>query len=302
MKNALLLLATATLLFAQTSCNNEGEGNTAGGGDAIDLKLNLQPGKTYAYTTETDMEIEQSMMGQNIKTENNSTMVYNYDVTAGEGNGKDIKVTYTRVSTKMKNAMMNMEYDSADSTKNNSEMKGMGKMVGKSFTMKVNEQGEINEIMGLDELMQTDDAVANAQMKTMFNDTAMRGLMQQSLNVFPGKAVKPGDTWTKTYTLDMAFMQMNMNTTYTLKSVSDGIAHLDMDTKIDGNGASNTGQMKGLNMNLKGDAKGTMDVMVASGLIKESEIKQEINGDVSMQGMKIPMKIKGTTKIMGKEL
>jgi hypothetical protein len=131
-------------------------------------------------------------------------------------------------------------------------------------------------------------AAMRKQMASTFNDSMVRSLMQQSLNIFPDHPVRPGDTWKKEYNLNMGMMNMKMENEFKLKDVSGNTAHLDINSKITGGGAG-SGETKNMNINLSGDQKGTMDVEVATGLVTDSKIKQNIKGDMSMMGMKVPM-------------
>lgn len=276
----------ATLLYA--SCKS---------GEPVNLKLNLQPGSQYAYNMDMKMAMQQSAMGQNIKTEQNMVMESTYDVAAGEGSDKKITVTYDRIAMEMKTPMGNMNYDSKDPSKSNDKLAVMSNMLHKPFTMEVSEQGEIKKVDGLSAIVNSmgdtsteEGAAMRKQMAGTFNDSMVRSLMQQSLNIFPDHPVRPGETWKKVYDLNMGMMNMKMENEFKLKDVTGNTAHLDINSKISGGGAG-SGEMKNMNINLSGDQQGTMDVEVATGLVTDSKIKQNIKGDMSMMGMKIPMTI-----------
>ncbi len=126
-------------------------------------------------------------------------------------------------------------------------------------------------------------------------------MMQQSLNIFPDHPVKPGDTWKKSYTMSMGVMGMTIDNEFKLTSVSGNTAHLDVNAKIKGGGASTDPEMKNMTINLNGDQKGTMDVEVATGLVTDSKLKQSIKGDISMMGMKMPMNINSDIHLSAKK-
>lgn len=275
----------ATMLFA--SCK---------GGDAVDLKLNLQPGSKYLYTMETKMTMEQSAMGQTMKTNNDMIMESTYDVTGTEGGNKRLTVTYDRIAMSMKSGMGNMSYDSKNPSAGDSMLSMMSNMLNRPFSMTVSDKGEIIKVEGLSGIINgmgdtttPEGAMMHKQMSSTFNDTAIRSMMQQSLNIFPDKPVSPGDTWKKSYNMSMSMLNMKIENEFRLTSVSNGIAHLDVSSKITGGGGIADEQAKNMQINLNGDQKGTMDVEVSSGLVTDSKLKQNIKGDISAMGMKIPL-------------
>lgn len=298
MKRLFYLLGTGTLLAA---------GLQGCKGDAVDLKLNFQPGSKYVSTMETKMIMEQSAMGQTMKTNNDMTMETTYDVAAGGGSDKRITVTYDRIAMAVSNNMVSMAYDSNDPSKQDSSLKTIGNMLHQPFTMTVSDKGEIKQVEGLDKIVGSigdpttpEGARMREQMKTMFNDTAVRSMMQQSLNIFPGQPVHKGETWKKTYTTSAGPVNLKIDNTYKLMSVSNGTAHIDVNSKI--TSAANTMPgMENMKIDMAGDQKGNMDVEVATGLVTDSKLKQNIKGNISAMGMQIPMTITSDIHITGQK-
>ncbi|MBS1644346.1 MAG: hypothetical protein JST36_04845 [Bacteroidetes bacterium] len=280
-----------------------------GGGEKIDLKLNLQPGTQYLYSMNTKMEMTQSAMGQTMKTNNDMIMDFVYDVTAAEGTNKKITVTYDRIAMQMKSQMANLSYDSKDTANSSPELGMMGYMLHKPFNMLVSEKGEILKVEGLQAIINSmGDSTSEAglqmrkQLATSFNDSSMKGMLQQSLNFFPDKPVSVGDTWKRSYSMNMSIMSVNMDNEYKLASVDKGIAHIEVNSKLTGGGdITGTEEMKNVKVDLKGDQKGTMDVEIASGLVVNSSLKQDIKGDISMMGMKIPLTMNQDITITAKK-
>ncbi len=302
--NKTLLLVAAGLITASAfqSCKS--------GGDAIDLKMNLQSGAKYGYVMDMKMTMEQSAMGQSAKTDQTMTMESTYDVVAGEGTGRKLTISYDRIAMSMRSPMGNMEYDSKDGGKKDTMLNIFGMMLNKPFSMYVSEKGDISKIEGLDNIIQSigttgtpQDEVMRKQIAGVFNDTAVRSMMQQSLNIYPDKAVKTGDTWIKSMNLNMGPFSLKLDNTYKLTSVNGGTAHIDIASKISSN--EGTKQMAGQEMkiNLEGDSQGKMDVDIASGLVIDSKINQKIKGSMKMTGMPVPIQtnINSDTHITGKK-
>ncbi|MGG8473463.1 DUF6263 family protein, partial [Rahnella sp. PAMC25617] len=71
-------------------------------------------------------------------------------------------------------------------------------------------------------------------MSQTLNDKAIKSMMEQSFNIYPNHAVQPGDTWTKVTSVTMGPMTMSATSTYKLNSISDGVAHIGVSSKLDG--------------------------------------------------------------------
>lgn len=125
-------------------------------------------------------------------------------------------------------------------------------------------------------------------------------MMEQSLNVYPEKPIRIGDTWQRSYISNMGFMEMEMVSTYKLVSVSDDVAHIEINANIKSKPGS-TQQTKEMAMEMYGTQQGSMDMDIITGLIKESRLTQSVTGKISVQGLEIPMKLTSTTRIIGKK-
>jgi len=302
MKKSLLLIAAGLITAASfQSCKT-------GGSDAVNLKMNLQPGSKYAYVMDMKTNMEQSAMGQTMKTENNVLMESTYEVATGEGSDKKLIISYDRIAMSLKNPMMNMEYDSKEGGKKDSMLNAMSLILNKPFTITISEKGEIKKIEGIDNIINSigntgtqEDEMLRRQVASTLNDSVIRSMMRQSLDIYPDKAVKIGDTWTKTMPITMGPVPIKMDNTYKLISITGDTAHLNINSKISSNGTSIQQGGQEIKVDLNGDAKGTIDVEVATGLVIDSKIKQSIKGEMSAMAMKMPMSVTIDTHVTGKK-
>ena len=99
--------------------------------------------------------------------------------------------------------------------------------------------------------------------------------------------MKPGDTWNKTVALAMGPINLNLDTTYKLTGVSDGVAHVAVAGKIAAAGTTP----------FSGTQTGTMDVDVATGMLNESNITQ----NMTTPGGAAATKIATTVHITGQK-
>jgi hypothetical protein len=290
-----VVLATVLLASCQSS-------------DPVEIKFNLQPGSRYRYTTDTKQEISQTFGGSEMKMQQDMNYEMTYDVKGAAGGQRDIAITYTRIAMKSANPMGTLEWDSKDPSKQNPILKPMGSMVNKTFTMTATENGEIVKLDGLQNIlssaMDTNNPAGSGmqeQMNQSFSDSALRQMMQQSLQFYPGKAVRPGDSWKRTMTMAAGPLSLTLDNTYKLKSVSGGKAKVEVDTKIAGK-PGGAGMAQGMSIDLKGSQDGTMNVDISSGLLEDAELKQHLKGATSVNGMNLPMRIESTVTMKGEKL
>ncbi|MBS1616215.1 MAG: hypothetical protein JST06_08885 [Bacteroidetes bacterium] len=300
MKNVFLpLVAVVGACLLGVSCRHN---------EPIELKLHLQPGSQYTYSIQTNTSTEQKPMGQSIASTQEMLMEMTYKAGEPQDGLQPITVTYDRLRMNMKSPVGDIGFDSKDSTHSDPKLAMLGSMVGKQFVMQVSPDGDIQKVEGLDVIISsigdttTPEGLAiHRQMAETFNDTAVRSLMRQSLDIFPNKPVQPGDSWTKSYNMDMNVMQMKVENLYTLKSISGNTAHLELKAKINGDGTADMPEMKGVKISLNGEQTGTMDVDIATGLVSKGDVNWNINGSMSMMGMKMPISINSTVHMSAKK-
>lgn len=292
MKKTIQLSAMAAMLMAasaSTGCNSSdsksesGTSKSGGSGEAHDLKFNLKPGTAYTY----DMDVMQNIEAAGTTSTNNLYSKYTFNVKeATEGNSK-MEVVYDLMRMEVKSMGKTIKMSSEDQE---TESQAFRDMVNKPFSMTVSPQGKVVSIDGWESIDK------NGAMKA----DDLKQSMETSLNIFPDKPVKVGDSWKKEASMTMQMFKLNMSSTYTLTEVKGNTATISMDSDIkmaqDNQAASN-----GMNMDLKGTQKGKIDVELNTGMTLSGTITQEIKGEMQVQGQKMPMSIKSDIKISGKQ-
>ncbi len=291
------LLVPVVILLVLAACKT---------GEKLALKLNYEKGKKYYYTSVNTQEVEQSVMGKTIKSKTTTTTGYLWEVKDIDKEGNFlVTITYDKVETKK-------EGEGADSP---SPMKD-DFMKGFSFDMVVTPKGKVKEIKGMEKMMElamnaampdslSDDPSNKAMMepvkemlKKQFSDKSMSSLMEQMTDYFPEGEVTVGDKWEKVVNMS-TIMPMKITSSYTVKDIKDGVAIIDVESKVEpGEGEA----LMGMKVTLNGTQKGTMEINVKSGIIVKSTMDQTMDGTVGMMGMSFPMKINGQTTIEAIEL
>jgi hypothetical protein len=297
MKKQILLSIATVLFFAGLSSASA----------QINLSLNVDKGEKYEYWVEMSMTTTTTANGQKIPIETTMTTTYDMNVLDKTKEVIYIKYTYKDYAMNISTPMMKMSYDSKQTTEATSETEKMlanifREVINKSFDVKFTPEGKVTSVTGVDEFIRSieqnnDNAMAkqmSTTLKLQFSNEVMKQRIEQSFNIYSGKPVNVGDTWNIEQSLNVSGAQTGIDTRYTLKSVSNNLAKVDVSSDISVNilfagteGAGGT---------FTGTIAGTIDVNVDTGLPVTSDIIQEIKGNIEGHGINIPMTILTKTK------
>jgi|GEM_PF-1291147 len=294
MKISSLLLGICALSFSYTlqSCNNN---DSKAGNGPVELKLNFKPGVKYKYVKESKESIEPQIKGASIAITQNMTTEAIYQVTPN-GKDKNIVFSYERIALKSGNSMMSVEFDSKDTAKQSQKMfQSITDVLHKPYTATITADGNIISIKKPTSL---DTSNATASELNQFSDTALHNMLQQLFNVYPGKPVKIGDTWTTKGESAISFLNASADNTFKLVSINNGIAHIEVNSNLISSPEDNP-EIKGLNM--RGTQTGTLDMEINTGLIVDYKLSRHMDGNMDMMGMSAPTTITSDVHIYGRE-
>ena len=287
MKQRLLALATLiTVSVAISSCN----------GEAVELKLALAKGDTYKSSVKMDQKVTTSAMGMNMNIDQvieiNQTL--QVDEVKADGNIVFSNVMdrfYMKQSMPMMGMPIDVEYDTDKPEKKAGAMgesmaQYFEKMKGLTYHLEMDAHGklvksdmdEVYKKLGLDTMSQKGG-----------NNSEMGRNTDQYLNNLPDKPVKKGDT----YVIEnkaSELLPVGTKNTYTVKEITADKVILEVNSEFLPGKAAN-----GVEMSVKGDQKGTIEIDRKTGMTLKSEIKQNMDMEITSMGMKMPMKINGTT-------
>ncbi len=302
------LLSILLLIHGTASADEriDGSGNSPQQQE-IQLKFNLQPGDKYFLSSTTKQAIVQEMMGQQMNTTQNIITDYVYDVQSVENGLTSINVTFSTIKLEMGIAgIQKASYDSEKPDEGTNELKVLSNLVGKSFLIEVNEEGNVEKIEGLAKIISSVSGQEAEMLKMSFGDSSMIQNMNQVTNIYPNKKVDIGDNWVKTFSGSVAgIMQSKATSTFSLSEVDGDLARLalngDMDfSQLEGSAANP--MMQGAAFKLKGKQTGTLEVDIESGLPVLTKLKQDVSGTIEIQGLQIPTTISSDITITGKKL
>ncbi len=288
--NLAFLIATAfsVLLF---SCNNGLPG------EAYTIKMRMNKADTFHHNIKMDVNMKTEVMGKAMDMKMNMEAGARFEVMDTTGTNKELKLTYTHMHLEMSMANRPTPAVLTDSILNSSTEK----MVGRSVLIELSPTNEIIQVKGFDSLMQnsTDDLASKAMMGTMFSKEQMNSLFGMMFSMYPGKPVKVGETWTAKTKVNVANMDMQVNMTYKLIGVKNGLADIDVDGIIDGKGDMKQSDTP-VGISISGTQKGTLTIKIDDGYMQNGSYKMEVKAEMEMGGQKVPMTMKANFSLSNK--
>lgn len=270
----------------------------------VDLKFNLKKGENYNYASTMNIETKGNMGGQDVDVKNTVGISYLFTNTGDSAGWKKLNSTITRIFMNLNVGGMSINYDS-DEPADSSDMVGsmLGKILGAmkngQFMFTINEKGEVGSVTGFEQMMQkVTDAASGAgpmaNISNAFSEDNFKQNIQQSFGGYPGKPVKPGDTWTATVNTDAGGAQMTSENTYTLESVEGNTAIVKVDAKISSPAADSSAT-------ISGTSTGFIKYDIPSGIAIDGDVDTNLDMNINRGGESMPMNTDIKMKITGKK-
>ncbi len=211
--------------------------------EKVELRWKWEKGQELVYKFQQKTVLE--LLGRPIEQQ----MGYTYSMTVSEvsdAGEATLTMKYLAVSTRGSGPRGEFDYDS----ERDKDVPADGpaamnaRMVGQSFTMKMNSLGRVTDVQGFDKVLQ---AIMNGQepdpqFKKMFSNDAFKGMMQEMAPPLPPTKVGKGDVWETDYVVKRPIIgAMKFTQNSKLKDVKDGNAAFDQDIKVElGKGEADT--------------------------------------------------------------
>lgn len=297
-KIILLLLAVSIYSFAFSASKSE-------------IQLNLTNGNSYKLLEKSSQTLTQKVMGNDISIRNIQSNLMVFHVLEANTNDYLLEVSIAQMSMKVITPMSVIEFDSQKPATDNALSQAMAKFIGKPFQTRISKTGQILEIKGVDELMNSTlngmsglDDQSKDQMKQqieqIFGPDALKGSLESIFSFYPSKGVKSGDTW-KTES-SMSEFPINIFNTWTL-----GVEN-PSSTVITGKSTfSSKGKMTKImgfdaKLSVSGEMTSSYNLNHESGWIKNGKNEMLISGKVIIpkndqvaEDMEVPVTLKGET-------
>ena len=282
MKKYTLLFAgllAANFVFCQTG------GTTR---PVLTNKIVLNKNQKIEVLTNVSMEASLSE-GMNIVNKTSSVNIM--DVKDSTSDFYTITNTLTKLKVDMEMMGQANNFDSEKKEDLESE-------IGKNFAGRLNKPQDmtINNITGKDTAVakkedkkEVDENNPSGGLMSMFADNSFEATVTGAFELIPqGKNI--GDSWSDS----SLTKEMKVFRTFTLKSVADNEATIQLNVSID---ATNTVELQGMAMEFTSNTKTTGEIItdIMTGQVKKRTTQSDINGSFQVMGQAVPVTAKASS-------
>ena len=247
---------------------------------------NLKNGDKFSVTKVNKVTTIQEAMGQTIETKEEDTNMEELEVIAVNGDVYTIKVTSIRKIINISSPMMSQVVDTEQAGPQNAPFK---KMIGKSFSFKMDKKGQVLELLGLDnmkaamrkEMMAGQFPEATEDLLSVYEYNTVKNKLEDQFAIYNNGA---GGTWSKKSTVVTSSVPVEVTTNYRWDNDKTILAQADMVV----NSSVNMGGMD-IKFALSGDQKTIIDLDPSNGLPSKTQVIQELKGSMNAQNTDIPM-------------
>jgi hypothetical protein len=263
--------------------------------EKVELRWKWQKGQELVYRSSNRTLMQ--FGGQPIDQQ----MGYTYSMTVtdlSESGEATIRVKYTAVVAKGVGPGGEFEYDSEKDKEPPADGPAaiQARMVGQSFTMKMNTQGRVTDVKGYDKVLEAmmqgvgdEAAPMKMQLKQLFNNDIFKGMMQRMAPPLPDGRVGKGESWTNDFVVKMPMLGgMKFAMKASLSELQGSGATIDQDVQISIAGENNENPLAGLMEIKDGVVKGTGVFSIEKGCYLSQ--RSVLDMKISAGGTEMPMK------------
>jgi hypothetical protein len=285
MRKKILLSAfvIAACCVALLSCNSKAKGS----GEAYPLKIRLEKNDSFKNNSVMNMQLNFTAEGKQINMTMDMDASSNFKVLENDGDKKVLEMVMSKMESSAKMTL-------PDGSVQQLPQSNQDHMTGKQITLTLDKNNEVVSSTGIEQLQDSDPAMDSAlkeEFKKMFSPEQINSMYGMLFQMYPAQPVRVGDEWEKVFKFNMGGIVMRITTIYTLTQIKDSVATLDIKGTIGGKGSMEV-QGTGVEMDMKGDQKGTMEIWQATGYIKDSKYELDFGGTMNLTGQKIPVNAK----------
>lgn len=280
--------------------------------DSVDLSWKFKKGEPFFQEMKTTTKQSMKIMGMDITQ--NHTQTFWFSWTPGEQD-KDknwpVKQKILGVQMEIEISGNKVSYDSRKDAGTGSTLAEFFKaLVGSEFTLIINPKMEVIKIEGREEFLKKlgqANPMMEPLLKQILGDEALKQMADPAFAVIPGKAVKKGDTWTKTSKMNMGPIgTYDTEYKYTYEGKDGKLDKIKVDTTLKYSaptgdvGAVLPFKIKSANLASK-NATGTVLFDNDKGRVESTNLKLELDGkltiDINNNATEVDLKQEQITEV-----
>jgi len=311
--NRIALFFTMSILFL-SSCKNKDKNHLVVGStqteattnnNSIIFALKLPQGAKYYFNSSAETVTKLEVENKKVTTTNNATTGLIYEVLQAGQDSAVLKITYDKIHIELTNKDEKQVIDAANTQENQTPLdKVLADIKGSSIQVTLDKKGKVIRSTGSKEIVDKvlaglfvyDDAETKKVIKTQLGKLVGNDFIETTVslgfNFYPDSAIVAGQNWSKKSTIQ-GEMKMDANVKYTLSSIDDGIASIDIESSLTSSGTNKPINMMGQEVvaDISQKTSGSMEVDITTGLLKEGKMKSKIEGTIEVMHRVVPIEI-----------
>ncbi len=275
--------------------------------DQYAFKYNLEKGKTYPLTMAIQSTHTASDGKETMKMSNSSKKSIEYTVKDVQNGIYTLEVNSKHYSEKMTGPDgKSISYDTNSAKPTDKSIAVSWSiykaMIGKSYTMKIDQKGKVIAVEGLEPIRKTiENSVKqqlNAEEQKMLGEVIKNSLskdvlaaqFEETMNIYPNKNLKLKESWSDSQNINEGPMKGNITMTRTLSSVEPTKTTITVKGVQKVSGSESQQEVK-MSANANADVNGSIILDTESGWINKVSLtkKETLKRTVEGQGQKQTM-------------
>lgn len=269
----------------------------------VNLKLNLEKGKTYTIKSTAKQAMQQAVAGQSMVVNITMNRVIHFKMLGQENDVLELEIKFDTVAMKMSAAMYAKETNSTQPGKDPVDrimykmglypLKAKFSTAGKFISFSNYNDYKSNVMLVIDSLPDSKKDDAKKQAEMLLKESALKSIVEPFFAHLTDKAVKLNDTWESSYITtsnDLSFLVFN---TYVLKGIENGQAVLSGTSEMESMSSSNP--MIKLDQPVKGTSTFEGRVDLSTGMMLTNSDKGHTEGTLTVNSngtdLKVDLKI-----------
>lgn len=276
------------------------------------MKLSPDPNSTYSFSVITKLNTTLVVNSQKVEKLWEANIALTYSFLSSPAGSTIIRMTFDNLVLKSSEKGREDIIDASNGQNSFDPIeKILGNIIGKSLTVTI-DSGKVIDVDGSQAIMsdilksvETSNVQirkrVEEQVSNLVGETFIKNSVLEMFGFYPDSAIHVDQSW-KQKSLHSAGVDYEINTVYTLSSIRNGIAQIDVSGNIEApkNSDPHPGNYQ-YSSNIRGDQQGYIKLDTLSGVLTEARNTSTISGTINVMGTEVPMEITVLKNVVGKK-